>query len=69
MIFYHFSTLCFVLFTTEVLIFSIFKEDYLLGFNFWMDLISTVSLIFDIPYFSMAIFGITFDGNEVNLLK
>ena len=34
-----------------------------------MDLISALSLIFDIPWLSDWLFGIKFDGNEVNLLK
>lgn len=37
-----------VLFSLEI-IFSIFtKEDYLLGFFFWLDFIATASMVFDI---------------------
>lgn len=44
-------------FLLEILLASIVKEDYFLGFYFWLDLIATVSLIFDIGWFWDAILG------------
>lgn len=41
----------------ELILGSIAKEDYFLGFYFWLDLVSTVSLIFDIGWFWDAILG------------
>lgn len=46
-----------ILFFLELIIASIVNEDYFLGFYFWLDLISTVSLIFDIGWFWDAILG------------
>lgn len=41
----------------ELILASISKDDYFLSFYFWLDLISTVSLIFDIGWFWDAILG------------
>lgn len=65
--FYSFTFVCFVLFFLEFLIFSIFKADYLFSFPFWMDLLSALTLILDIPWLSLAILGV--DGNGYDLLK
>jgi len=35
----------------KLILASIAKEDYFLGFYFWLDLVATVSLIFDIGWF------------------
>lgn len=45
------------LFMLEIVIASIAKEDYFLGFYFWLDLVATLSLIFDISWFWAAILG------------
>ncbi len=45
-----------VLFIIELVLQSICKSDYFLGFFFWLDLISSLSLIFDIGYLSDMIF-------------
>ncbi|EGR33312.1 hypothetical protein IMG5_056350 [Ichthyophthirius multifiliis] len=68
-IFYNLSFTCFIIFLIELIINSIAKKFYLLSFSFWMDCISTISLIFDIPWFSQFIFDISFDNNQVNFLK
>jgi branched-subunit amino acid transport protein AzlD len=39
-----------VLFTFEIIVSSIVKEDYTCGFYFWLDFISTLSLIMDIGF-------------------
>ncbi len=62
-IFYNVTFSCFVLFFLELILNSIGKIDYIFSFSFWMDCVSTVSLIFDIPWFSKLLFDISFDGN------
>ena len=68
-VFYLITFCCFVLFSFELLGNSIAKANYISSFTFWMDLVSTLSLIFDIPWLSKAFFNISFDGNQVNFLK
>lgn len=48
--FYICMFICLMFFLLEFIIFSICKRNYLLGFNFLMDAVSTISLIFDIPW-------------------
>ena len=54
------------LFAIEIIIASLVKDDYFMSFYFWLDLISTVSLIFDIGWFWDAILG---TGSSVNSAK
>ena len=44
------------LFIIELVLQSICKSDYFLGFFFWLDFISSLSLIFDIGYISDQIY-------------
>ncbi|OMJ82972.1 hypothetical protein SteCoe_16183 [Stentor coeruleus] len=44
------TTICLFFFTLEITLASLCKKDYWLGFFFWLDLISTVSLITDIGW-------------------
>lgn len=46
-----------VLFSLEIIISSMTKDDYFNGFYFWLDLISTLSLIMDIGFVMDAITG------------
>ena len=39
---------CLIFFTLEVILASIAKKDYFVGFYFWLDIIATLSLIPDI---------------------
>jgi hypothetical protein len=55
--FYGLTTAAMSLFAIEIILASIAKEDYFLGFYFWLDTVSTVSLIFDIGWFWDAILG------------
>lgn len=41
---------CMIFFILEVVIISLFQEGYFLGFYFWLDLASTISLITDISF-------------------
>jgi len=53
--------LCFAIFSAELMIFSIGKSDYLWGFYFWLDLISTVTLVLDLS--AVAEFLMSLGGN------
>jgi len=37
-------------FTTEIVFSCLVKQNYLFSFFFWLDVISTVSLLFDISF-------------------
>ena len=51
------TSIALLLFLCELIIQSIGKEDYLNTFFFWLDLISTVSLITDIDFIWNRILG------------
>ena len=55
--FYSFTVLSLALFILEIILSSIVKENYFLGFYFWLDLISTISLIGDIGWLMEDILG------------
>jgi len=44
------KTICFTIFLLEILFSSVAKKDYIISFFFWLDLISTLSLILDIDF-------------------
>ena len=45
------------LFTIEIIVSSLVKEDYFNGFYFWLDLISTLSLVMDIGFIMDKVTG------------
>lgn len=47
--------LCLVIFGVETVISSLGKSDYFLGFFFWLDVISTVSLVLDLTWVTDSI--------------
>jgi hypothetical protein len=49
-VFYSLTTLSFASFSIELILCCIAKEGYFLGFYFWLDLVSTLSLIMDIGW-------------------
>ena len=49
-VFYSITTICMAAFLVEILLASITKDDYFLSFFFWLDLISTLSMITDIGW-------------------
>lgn len=55
--FYAFTVVSLTLFGIEIILLSIVKEGYFLGFYFWLDLISTLSLITDIGWIMEDILG------------
>ncbi len=42
--------ICLAIFSLEVIVASIFQEDYFLGFYFWLDVVATLSIITDINW-------------------
>lgn len=62
--FYSLTTICLFFFTLEIVLSSLCKKDYWLGFFFWLDLISTISLITDIGWVWNEITGNSSAGNS-----
>jgi hypothetical protein len=64
--FWILSSIALFAFSVEIILASISKEDYFLGFYFWLDLIATISLISDIGWIMDAMLGIdpTQSGGE-----
>jgi hypothetical protein len=56
-IFYGISVVCLAFFAAEVVMASLVKEAYWLGFFFWLDVVATVSLIPDIGWIWDPIVG------------
>lgn len=54
--FYGATVVCLVIFSIEILLSCIVKKDYLFTFFFYLDLVSTASLLFDIGWFTDLIF-------------
>lgn len=44
------TCLCFALFAIEIILASICKENYFLTFFFWLDIVSTISMLPDIGW-------------------
>lgn len=63
-IFYTLTTVSLFFFAVEILLNSIAREGYFLGFFFWLDLISTVSLITDIGWIWDEIVGTSNNEGE-----
>lgn len=51
------ASVCLGFFGTEIILSSFSKDGYFLGFFFWLDLLSTASLIFDIQWITDSLFG------------
>jgi hypothetical protein len=63
-VFYDITTACMFFFLIEVIISSIAMPEYFLGFYFWLDIIATASLIFDIGYLWDLIAGTGDNANN-----
>jgi hypothetical protein len=61
-IFFSLTALSLLFFTIEIVMMSIAREGYFGGFFFWLDLISTVSLITDIGWIWDEIVGTADEG-------
>jgi hypothetical protein len=56
-VFYGITTACMAFFLLEIILACIVKDDYFLSFFFWLDVISTLSMIPDIGWIWNAITG------------
>ena len=53
-VFYGLTSGAFISFMVELVLSCLAKDDYFLGFYFWLDLVSTLSLIMDIGWIMNA---------------
>jgi class 3 adenylate cyclase len=51
------ALVCLFYFTSEIILSCIAKDDYVMGFFFWLDVISTASLVLDLTWISDLIVG------------
>jgi len=56
-IFYSISTFALFFYLLEIILSSLILPKYFIGFYFWLDLLSTISLIFDIGWLWDIIVG------------
>ncbi len=57
-IFFGLTCVCFVIFTFEIFFGSICREEYFLTFFFWLDLVSTCSMITDVGWVWQAVLDV-----------
>ena len=62
--FFIITIFCFVIFSIEILLSCYAKEDYLWTFFFWLDLVSTVTLLLDVGWVSDPIFNSSSDTED-----
>ena len=62
--FYIITSICFFFFSMEIVISCFVRDDYWLGFYFWLDIISTASLLFDIGWIMDALIGVSSNGGS-----
>jgi hypothetical protein len=63
-VFVTLTSISLVLFLIELLMQSVGKEGYLNSFFFWLDLVSTLSLVMDIPFILNIITGEDASNNK-----
>ena len=56
-IYYILILICFGLFVAEIIVTSVVQAKYFNGFYFWLDVISTLTLLLDVGWVSEVIFG------------
>ena len=61
--FYVLTIICFSIFSVEILLSCYAKQDYLFTFFFWLDLISTITLLLDVGWISDALYGTSSDSS------
>lgn len=64
--FYVVTAVCLVLFFAEIFLSCYCKKDYMFSFFFYLDVVSTASLLFDIGWFSDLIFPTSNTGETNN---
>jgi hypothetical protein len=56
-VFYILVLFCFGIFVLEIIFSSIGMHEYFLGFYFWLDIISTLTILLDVGWIQDALFG------------
>jgi len=56
-VFWGINIFAMIMFSLEVIIACLGRQDYFNGFFFWLDAISTLSLLLDIGWFTNILFG------------
>jgi len=67
--FYSITVICLCLFIFEIILASIVKKDYFLGFFFWLDVLATFSMIFDIGWLMDNVNNASQANNASSLAK
>ena len=67
--FYGLTVLCFISFSTEIILSCLGKEKYMYSFFFWLDLMSTFSLLFDIGWVVNKFSSAVATSNAASLIK
>ena len=62
-IFFIMTSVAFIMFSVEIVLSCFILDGYWLGFYFWLDIISTASLIADIGWIMNLILGVG-NGNQ-----
>ena len=66
---YAILLLVFICFAAESVVLSFVQPQYFLGFFFWMDVMGTISILFDIGWVSDSLFGTGGSGNSGSILR
>lgn len=71
-VFYAITSACFVIFAVEIFLAALCRENYFLTFFFWLDIVSTISMLPDIGWiwdFVTGEGGTPQAGNAAQLVK
>lgn len=63
------TLICFGIFCVEIILSSTYKDDYINSFFFYLDVISTVTLLFDIDWISSSVFNSSSSGGAAKAAK
>jgi len=63
-VFYALTLIAMTLFIVEIVLASIVKDDYFLGFFFWLDVVSTITMIPDCGWIWTAVTGGNASSNK-----
>lgn len=59
-----FTVICLALFLIEIIVYVLFKDGYLFAYHFWLDLISSLSLVLDLRWVNDAMNGSSSKGSS-----
>lgn len=67
--FYVFVLICFFFFLIEILLLIIVRPGYICSFFFWMDFISTISIVMEIPWVIEDVLHLGFLSDSTTIAK